>query len=529
MAHNMQFPTHDGKLSTLWSQMDANKGDLVDRSEQYGMWTIPSITMDVSTQSDKEAEKGHVVVGARLVNHLANRVADTMFPHHRAFVLLKLTPESQLALEKETGPDRAAELADIVRTSTARVEEVAMRKLNMTAYRPMAVMAIKHLIISGNAMIKRLLNGTRIVYGVRDFCIRRDLDGSMREAILRDNKKFGNLSDAVQAELRASGLRDYQDDTDVVLYSHYKLIGKRWQFQQAADNVMLAEPRWYSKVDMPLLPLTWSLARGEDYGRGLVEDNAIAFHNLDVLTAAMIDLMAAIADIKFLVRTGSTLDVVMLNQAERGTYHQGNEGDITVPEIGKRGDLQVMMSAIEKWERDLSQSFLLNSASTRDAERVTAEEIRLNARELESGFGGLYSKLALEWQQHEGEYAISQVDISKTLGANANLFEVIVVTGLESLSREGQLDALRLAIADMQMLDTVPDELRSTINPLMFASFVFTNRGVKLEQFLYTEEQMAANKKAAMAEQQALMQAQAGANVAEHGGKASVDADQPQQ
>ena len=310
-----------------------------------------------------------------------------------------------------------------------------------------------------------------------------------------------------------------------MLYSHYKLVKGRWQFQQAADNVMINAPTFFTDIDMPLLPLTWSLARGEDYGRGLVEDNAISFHNLDVLTAAAIDLMAAIADIKFLVRTGSTLDVVHLNQSERGTYHQGNEGDITVPEIGKRGDLQVMMQAIEKWERDLSQAFLLNSASTRDAERVTAEEIRLNARELESGFGGLYSKLALEWQQHEGEYAISQVDIKKTLGADADLFEVIVVTGLESLSREGQLDALRLAIGDLQMLDTVPDEIRGTINPLAFASFVFVNRGVKLKEFLYTQEEMQANKQAAMQEQQAMMDAQANSNVQEAGGKAAVEAD----
>jgi len=446
-----------------------------------------------------------------------------MFPHDRPFISLKLTPESQLKLEQEAGEEGAAQMAEIVRSSTARIEETAMRKLKMTAYRPMAVMAIKHLIISGNAMIKRMKDGTRVVYGVRDFCIRRDLGGHMQEAILRDTKKFGNLGEAVQQELIKSGLRDYLDETDVVLYSHYKLVGNRWTFQQAADNVMLAGPRFYNKTDMPLLPLTWSLARGEDYGRGLIEDNAIAFHNLDVLTAAMIDLMAAIADIKFLVRTGSTLDVAHLNQSARGSYHQGNEGDITVPEIGKRGDISVMMQAIEKWERDLSQAFLLNSASTRDAERVTAEEIRLNARELESGFGGLYSKLALEWQQHEGEYAISQVDIKKTLGADADLFEVIVVTGLESLSREGQLDALRLAIGDLQMLEAVPDEIRGTINPLAFASFIFTNRGVKLKEFMYTQAQMDANEKKAMAQQQALMDQQASANVQEHGGKAAVD------
>lgn len=523
----MQHPVHDGVVSTLWAQMETEKGDLISRSEQYGLWTIPSITMDVSVQENQEADKGHVVVGARLVNHLSNRIADTMFPHDKPFFMLVLTPEAKLELEKEVGEEGAGKLAEIVRSSTAKIEQVAMRILKMTAYRPMAVLALKHMIITGNAVIKRMLDGTRVVYGIRDFCIRRGLQGDMRECILRDPKKFGNLPEATQIALKAIR-HDYQDDTPVVLYSHYKLVGKRWQFQQAADNVMIAAPQFYAPKDLPILPLTWSLARGENYGRGLVEDNAIGFHNLDILTEAMIDLMSAIADIKFLVKTGSVIDVAALNGSLRGSYHQGNEGDITVPEIGKRGDIKIMLEAIAKWERDLSQAFLLNSASTRDAERVTAEEIRLNARELESAYGGLYSRLALEWQQLESEYAINKVDFAAELGSRAKMFEVIVVTGLDSLSREGQLDNLRLAIGDMQMLEAVPEEIRGTINPLLFASFVFTNRGVSLKDFMYTQAEIDANNKAAMQQQRDLLNAQAEANVAQAGGEAAVaQANQP--
>ena len=520
MAHD---PIQDGTHAVLWETMELKKGDLVARSELYGLWTIPSITMNVKTTGNTEADKGHVVVGARLVNHLSNRISDTMFPHDRPFITLVLTPEAQLELEREAGNENAGKMEEIVRSSTARIEKVAMRKMNMTAYRPMAVMAIKHLIITGNAVIRRMEDGSRVVYGVRDFVIRRDLAGHMHECMVRDCKSFGNLDPKTQVALLATGKQRYQDTDEVILYSHYKLIGARWQFQQSIENVRLPGTRSYIPEDLPILALTWSLARGEDYGRGLVEDNAIAFHNLDVLTSALIDLMAAIADIKFLVRTGSTLDVRALNASRRGSYHQGNEGDITVPDIGKRGDISVMMQAIDKWERDLSQAFLLNSASTRDAERVTAVEIRMNARELESGFGGLYSMLALTWQQREGEYAIRQVDVAKQLGALASLFEVIVVTGLESLSREGQLDNLRLAIEDLQMLDAVPEELRSTINPLLFASFVFTNRGVKLKSFLYNEAEMKANAEARQAQEQALMDQQAQANVAEAGGKAAVE------
>ncbi len=518
----MFHPVHDGVLSHLWTEMEGEKGDIVLRSEQYGMWTIPSITMNVTEQEGQEVDKGHVVVGARLVNHLSNRIADTMFPHDRPFFTLKLTPEAAMELEQAVGEEEAGKLAEIVRSSTAKIEQVGMRTMKMTQYRPMAVMVIKHMIISGNAVMKRMKNSTRVVYGVRDFMIRRGLDGEMLECLLQDHKLFGNLPKEVRA-LMLSVKPDYKNDTAVTLYSHYKLQDDgRWAFKQAADNVTLRGARFYKTVDLPILDLTWSLARGEHYGRGLVEDNAIAFHNLDVLTAAMIDLMAAIADLKYLVNPTSVLDVDHLNNSPRGSYHAGKEGDITVPDIGKRGDIKVMMEAILKWERDLSQAFLLNSASTRDAERVTAEEIRLNARELESAYGGLYSRLAAHWQQREGDYAVTQVNLKAQLGNFAKMFEVIVVTGLESLSREGQLDNLRLAIGDMQMLEAVPEELRGTINPLLFASFVFTNRGVHLKDFMYTQKEITANQEAAQAAQERQMQAQANANVAEEGGKQAV-------
>ena len=47
----------------------------------------------------------------------------------------------------------------------------------------------------------------------------------------------------------------------------------------------------------------------------------------------------------------------------------------------------------------LSQAFLLNSSVQRNAERVTAEEIKFVASELESTLGGIYGVLTQEFQQ----------------------------------------------------------------------------------------------------------------------------------
>lgn len=108
----------------------------------------------------------------------------------------------------------------------------------------------------------------------------------------------------------------------------------------------------------------------------------------------------------------------------------------------------------------------------------------------------------------EAEYQLSQIDFNSYLPDGSQAFETIITTGLESLSREGKLDALRLAIADLQMLDAVPQELRSAINPIKFAGYIFRNRGVDGDDFLFTQEEYQANQEAAMQQEERLMEKQ---------------------
>jgi len=517
------------RISDVWSEMELEKGDLVERSRAYARWTIPAVLPADNTEKE-EQQKSSVMIGARLVNHLSNRLIDVLFPISRPFFTVALTPEALLEIKKEHGEDNIAKVQDFVRDSTSSLEKVAMRKLRLTEYRPTAIMAAKNLIISGNALLRRMPSGKRILYGIDRFGIRRDLEGNEFEVILHDKKKLSTFDSSLQILIKENQRREAKvtgDEDDVILLTRYiKLEDGRWEISQEADGTPLGNNKVLSADDYDLLPLTWSLASGEHYGRGLVEDHAATFHELDVMTAAATDLMAIICDIKFLVKTGSSLAMQIgeLNRAPRGQYFPGNEGDISVPEVAKRGELEVIMAAINKWENDLSQAFLLSSV--RDAERVTAEEIRLIASELESSYGGLYSQLAMSWQQKEADYAIAQIDFDKELDSNIEIFEVLVTTGLESLSREGQLDNLRLALADLQMLQNIPDEIRAAINPMRFSSYIFTNRSVDWKQLLNTPEEMEVQRQQALEEAGRLEEQKAQSKVAEHAGKASVDAQQ---
>jgi hypothetical protein len=511
----------DHAVDSIWETMRTEKGDLIERCESFSRWTVAAI-MPASGGESVEQVQGNVHVGASLVNHLANKIVDVLFPVSRPFFTVAMTPEAQLKLEQEIGDDQAGVMQEQIRDATAKLERVAMRGLRLTAYRPTAIMTCKHLIVTGNALLRRMPSGDRVLYPVNRYGVRRDILGKEIEVVLSDKKVFSTFDDETKKLIL--GVHGSTKDEDTVeLLTHYKRDGKRWKIMQAAEGISIGKPFYQNEKDYDLLVLDWSLHPGENYGRGLVEDHAPTFHNIDVTNEAIVDLMAIIADIKFFVRPGSPLshDLAALNSAPRGTYWPGNADDITVPDAKARGDLQTMIEVVARWENELSSAFL--KSSVRDAERVTAVEIRMIANELESAFGGLYSQLAMSWQQKEADYAIAKVDFNREIGSLADAFEVVVTTGLESLSREGQIDNLRLAIGDLQMMEAVPEDLRGSINPLRFAKFVFTNRSVDLKAFLNTPEEMQQNREQAMAEA-GRMEQQAGQNeVATHAGKAAID------
>lgn len=498
----------DTSLAGKWTEMDGLKSDLLERCEQYARWTVPAIfPTDDNAQSEnpEESEKGNVAIGARLVNHLSHRIVDTMFPNDKPFFALALTPEA----ERQFGAEGSPEERQALQAGLMEAENAAMRQLNLTAYRPIAVNAVSLQVVTGNACIVRMPDDSRVVYSLRDYSVRRDIGGKLLEIILRDAKKFGSLDEEIQNAVKANGRsKKYEDSTPVELYTHFQWAGGKWYMRQALDEVELEDrERSFNEVDMPCLVLTWNLGRGDNYGRGLVEDYAVTFHNIDVLTAAMIDMIGIAADVKFLVNDTSSFDVDAWNRARRGEYVPGKEGDITVPGFQFGVEVQVIAEAIAKWERELSQAFLLSSAGVRDAERVTAEEIRFFAREIESAFGGLYSRLALDWQKREAEYQLSQISFT-TYVDGVQTMDIIVTSGLESLSREGKLDNLRLAIADLQMLDAIPEDVRAAFNPAKFAAYIFQNRGVNAEDFLNTPDEMRQNQEAQTRQQERLMEKQ---------------------
>lgn len=507
-----------------YEQLSSKRSSLLALCEEYARWTLPYIHPP-SGAKGTELQGPKASIGAQGVNHLANKLIMTLFrpsqPFFRLLVSTEITDELNAAAKR--GDKAAIRDLALIDQQLAAKEKAAMVQLDYNRFRTEATTAAKHLLITGNAlMYSPDGGGSTQVYGLRNYCVVRDLSGAVIELITLDQKAFGTFSEDVQKQIQADdrNSRKFETDTNVDLYTWVKLDKDgRYSMTQWAGNTKLDSSGTWPKDELPWLVLTWNLCRGEDYGRGLVEDYAGAFHALDILTEAYVTLVAIAADIKFLVDPSSVTDPDAINKSASGTYHSGKKDDVTVVQLDKLQDAQTVISAIQAYQQTIGQAFLLASAIRRDAERVTAEEIRSDINELDTAHGGIYSRFSEDWQLPLAILQLKRIGLN--LGKSGEI-KPQIITGLDSLSRAGDLDNLRLFVSDLAMLEAVPEEFRQAIDPIAFAEFIGIRRGVDYGKFVKSVQTMQAEQQAATAAQEQQIMTQAGADMASAAGKQMI-------
>lgn len=481
----------DKKLSDRWTELNSKKTNLINRCYDYAMWTLPYLFPRSNTK-DSELQGPLDSTGARAVNHLSNKLIMALFAPSQPFFRLTITDKvsEELAAKAKQGDEQALTLIAAMDEALAKTEKAAMKELDFNRYRTEATTAAKSLIVTGNAMLYHPVKGPVQSYGLHDYCVVRDLSGTVVELMTLEKKSLNTFKKAIRDKLEAHDKGKYGSNKEVCIYTQVILEDDmKYHMYQYADDLKLEESSaTWTAEDLPYLPLTWNLIRGEDYGRGLVEDYAGAFHALYQLAQSEIDVVAIAADIKFLVDPGSTVDVETLNAAESGSYHSGKEGDVTVLQINKAVDMQMVEGMVQRLQQQIGAAFLLQTAVTRDAERVTAEEIRQTANELDLSNGGIYSRFAEEWQYRTAILMLKRIKVD--LGDKT--IDPVIITGLDSLSRAGDIDNLRLLIGDLQLLNTVPEDIRAGIDAAKFIAYCATRRGVDYQKFEKSPETMQA-------------------------------------
>lgn len=463
--------------------------------EDYAGWTLPYIYMPNGSNEDTEAQHDYQSVGAQAVNHLANKIAKTLFPPGRPFFRMDLSREQKEELESYGLRQEEIDLL------LSQAEKEGTKKVAAAKMRTAILTTCKHLIVLGNALMyyPKSKNDERPVqcYGLRDWVIQRDMAGRPTRLIMRDNHQFVTLPEDVQAFVQAGQTTPCDTTRNIEIYTNAILLADgRWQVWQEIENNEIPNTRGkFTKEDFPWIPLTWNLERGNNYGNGLVEEYAGDFHTLSSLSEALLVLSGIVSDIKILVDPMGSTDVDSLNDSESGTFVAGNADDISYLQLEKFQDMRFLREQMQDYERRIGAGFLFNTATVRDAERVTAEEIRMMANELEGSLGGVYSRLSEEMQ----------TPIAKRIMVNlADGFkgvEPLIITGVESLSRTSELDQMMQFFGDLAMLSDLPERAAERLDFPKVISKLGSARSLDYKEFLLSEEQVEENRQQRMQEQ----------------------------
>jgi len=399
-------------------------------------------------------------VGAKGVVTLASKLMLGLLPPSTSFFKLQLD-DSKLGVEI---PPEAKSEMDL---SFAKIERMIMDAIAASTDRVQIFSAIKHLVVTGNALLYMGKDGMKM-YPINRYVVERDGNGDVIEIVTKEKISRDLLP---QMDLKESVVDDDTSNTDkdVDVYTCIKLGKKGWYWYQEVHDVLVPNSEGKAPKDIsPWLPLRFVTVDGEDYGRSRVEEFLGDLKSLEALMQAIVEGSSAAAKVVFTVSPSSITKPQSLAQAGNGAIIQGRPDDIGVVQVGKTADFRTAMEITQTLEKRLAEAFLV--LNVRQSERTTAEEVRMTQMELEQQLGGLFSLLTTEFLIPYLRRKMHTLTISKKIPKiPKNLVNPTIVAGINALGRGQDRDAL------IQFITTIAQ----TMGPQAIAQFMNTDEAIK--------------------------------------------------
>lgn len=430
-----------------WGQLDPKRDGVLSRARKASEITIPSLLPPLGADENTKLKDNYQSLGARGVNNLASKLLMALLPPNMAFFRLTLADQ----IKEDYSPEQLQEVEDYLR----KIENAAMRQVEGSNIRKMLFNYFRHLIVAGNALLFMPDDQAVRMYRISSYCTVRNPMGDVMEIVIKEQVHKSSLDEATRSICQVDANSD-GNEQDVDVYTWVTTEDKKYIYHQEINDIRVPGSDGSSKLnESPFIVGRWTAVENEDYGRSMVEEHMGDLLSLEGLSKAIVDFSALAARILFLLDPNSTLDEDDLEQAENGAVVLGRAEDIGILQMDKFADFRVTKETLDNIEMRVSQAFLLQSGTTRDAERVTAEEIRNQARELEDVLGGTYTVQAHETQLpivsrllvSSRKKGLFPKNLPKVAGQDA--ITPTIVTGFEALGRGHELSKFREFYSDL--------------------------------------------------------------------------------
>lgn len=480
-----------------YAELQATRDSFLRRAREAAELTIPTLVPPDGHSGSTNYTTPFQAVGARGVNHLASKLLLALLPPNSPFFRLTIDDFdlNTLGVKKRGQAE----------TALARIERAAMNEIESNAIRVPVFEALKQLIVAGNVLLHMPKKGGMRVYRLDRYVVKRDTMGNLLEVVIKETVSPTMLpKETIDLLLMSDKAFIEKDEKSLDLYTHVYRKEDGFHACQEIRGVRLPHTQGMYPLDAcPFIPLRFTAIDGEDYGRGYIEEYIGDLKSLEALTQAVVEGSAASAKVLFLVRPNGSTKMRSLAEAPNGAIIQGDSNDVGVLQVNKQADLRVAQDTMRQITERLAFAFLLNSSVQRQAERVTAEEVRYMAQELETALGGVYSVLSQEFQLPLIKLLMARLQKNgKMPRFPKDTLKPAITTGLEGLGRGQDLNKLATLLKYLQPLG--PEILAKHMNIQDYIDRLGSSLGIDTTGLIITQEEQMAQQ---AAQQQMMQQA----------------------
>ena len=475
----------EGNIASTYSKCESLRSPYLQRAREASRLTIPTVLPEEGHKGAHKFPTPYQSTGARGVNNLASALLLSLLPPNAPFFRL-VVDEAEKRKMDALDPKIRTE----VEKSLSEIERSVSREIEVNNIRVGTFEALRHLVVSGNSLIYMPDKGPMRVIHLDRYVVKRDPMGNPRLIIIKETVAPEMLPEDLKAYAQAKS-GDPSQTCDLYTAQTIKEDGKVEVVQELYGKIVEETRTTYAKDQSPFIALRMLRVDGESYGRGYVEQYLGDLISLEGLTKAIVEGAAASSKVLFLVNPNGTTRAKTLAESPNGAIREGSAADVSVLQTQKAQDFSVSLSAMSQIGDRLAYAFLLTESTIRNADRVTAEEVRLVTQSIERQLGGIYSVLSQEFQlplvnrlmkRMEKEKKLPKIPDGKVTPA--------IVTGIEALGRGNDLNKLDIYLQGIaQMLG--PEGLAQYVNMGEYLSRRAAALGIDTDGLIRSEEEIA--------------------------------------
>lgn len=469
-----------------FSELETFKDQWLSRVRECSRLTKALVVPPSGHVAGAPVDIPHASLGARLVGNLVSQLLLILFPPGTPFFKLDLKSldlrEMAKGFEIQQG---GLTMLDAMHETFITLETNSSLLMETLPIREKVRMVLMELVVAGTSLYRDTGDDIELI-PLTDWTCVRSTSGDLLEVVYR---KFHPVDDTIEKSLGVTLDAAFHDRGIVPVFTRAWFNGKQW----TAEEFINTSPEPFRKAvynpeNFPLHVPYWELPPGEDYGRGPVEENLGDFRTLESGTRVLKDSATALSKVVFMVKPNGVTSIADVHRAENTEIISGNAEDVGIVQANKTYDMSGFIGFLNGIKSELDMAFMMPTVLRREAERVTAEEIRRMAVEFERSRGGVYNSLSHTLQAPLARLLLKHLlSINPTASSGLRPQDLLPVisTGLQGLGRQLELENLKAFVADLTALQQA-HLLKGQALALHFGHL----RGLEVQPFLKSPEEL---------------------------------------